>query len=81
MEETGELVLIVGLSATLPNYQDVAALLRVDPKQGVFFFDSSYRPVPLEQIFVGISEKKALKRMMVMNEVCYEKVMERVHKH
>jgi pre-mRNA-splicing helicase BRR2 len=31
VEETSELVRIVGLSATLPNYEDVAALLRVDP--------------------------------------------------
>lgn len=75
------MVRIVGLSATLPNYQDVAALLRVDPDSGLFFFDSTFRPVPLEQIFVGITEKKAIKRMMFMNEVCYEKVVERVTKH
>lgn len=31
---------IVGLSATLPNYQDVAAFLRVDLKTGLFFFDN-----------------------------------------
>lgn len=48
IEESSELVRIVGLSATLPNYQDVAALLRVDPQSGLFFFDSSFRPVPLE---------------------------------
>lgn len=81
IEETSELVRIVGLSATLPNYQDVAALLRVDPDSGLFFFDASCRPVPLEQVFVGITEKKAIKRMMLMNEICYEKVMERVEKH
>ena len=27
---------------------------------------------------MGITEKKALKRMLLMNEVCYEKVLERV---
>ena len=81
VEETGEHVRIVGLSATLPNYQDVAALLRVDPETGLYFFDSTYRPVPLEQVFVGITEKKAIKRLMLMNEICYEKVMERVEKH
>jgi len=74
-------VRIVALSATLPNYEDVAAFLRVNPKSGLFYFDSSYRPVPLEQIYVGISEKKAIKRMMLINEICYEKVMERVGKH
>ena len=81
IEETSELVRIVGLSATLPNYEDVAALLRVDPLHGLFYFDNSYRPVPLEQIHVGITEKKAIKRLMLMNEICYEKVMERAGKH
>ena len=65
IEETAELVRIVGLSATLPNYEDVAALLRVDPQQGLYFFDNTYRPVPLEQILIGITEKKAIKRMML----------------
>lgn len=47
IEQTSELVRIVALSATLPNYQDVAAFLRVK-KSGMFYFDNSYRPVPLE---------------------------------
>ena len=54
----------MGLSATLPNYEDVATFLRVEPT-GLFYFDNSYRPVPLEQHYVGISEKKALKRFQV----------------
>jgi pre-mRNA-splicing helicase BRR2 len=37
--------------------------------------------VPLEQIYVGVSEKKAIKRLMLMNEICYEKVIERAGKH
>lgn len=49
---------IVGLSATLPNYKDVAAFLRVDLATGLFFFDNSFRPVPLEQQYIGITEKK-----------------------
>lgn len=48
IEETTEHVRIVGLSATLPNYEDVAALLRVDPSEGLFYFDNTHRPVPLE---------------------------------
>ena len=75
------MVRIVALSATLPNYQDVAAFLRVKPESGLFYFDNSYRPVPLEQIYVGVSEKKAIKRLMLMNEICYEKVIERAGKH
>lgn len=48
IEQTSELVRIVGLSATLPNYTDVSAILRVNPAKGLFFFDNTFRPVPLE---------------------------------
>jgi len=75
VEATRDAVRLVGLSATLPNYQDVAALLRVDESKGLFFFDNSFRPVPLQQQFVGIAEKKALKRFQLMNQICYEKVL------
>ncbi|CDW82626.1 u5 small nuclear ribonucleoprotein 200 kda helicase [Stylonychia lemnae] len=81
IESTAENIRIVALSATLPNYHDVAAFLRVKPETGLHYFDNSFRPVPLEQIYVGITEKKAIKRMMLMNEVCYEKVMERAGKY
>lgn len=43
VEATQEMTRIVGLSATLPNYEDVAAFLRVKPDKGMFFFDNSYR--------------------------------------
>ena len=72
---------IVGLSATLPNYRDVAAFLRVDLASGLFFFDNSFRPVPLEQQYIGITEKKALKRYQLTNEIVYEKVMEHAGKN
>jgi pre-mRNA-splicing helicase BRR2 len=75
MEHTRAHVRLVGLSATLPNYQDVATFLRVDPARGLFYFDTSYRPCGLQQQFVGVTEK-AIKRYQVMNEVCYEKVLE-----
>lgn len=76
IETTQEEVRLVGLSATLPNYQDVAAFLRVNPDKGLFFFDNSFRPVALEQQYIGVTEKKALKRFQVMNEIVYEKIME-----
>jgi pre-mRNA-splicing helicase BRR2 len=44
--------------------------------QGLFYFDNSFRPVPLEQQYIGITEKKALKRYQVMNDIVYEKVMD-----
>jgi pre-mRNA-splicing helicase BRR2 len=81
MESTQEKVRLVGLSATLPNYEDVAAFLRVEPGKGLFFFDNSYRPVPLQQQYIGVTEKKALKRFQLMNEICYEKVLQQAGKN
>lgn len=79
-ESTGNHIRLVGLSATLPNFKDVAAFLRVDEDKGLFFFDSTYRPIPLEQQYVGITDKKGLKQMLLMKEILYQKVMERVGK-
>ncbi|KAF0701712.1 Aste57867_7878 [Aphanomyces stellatus] len=76
VESTQQMVRLVGLSATLPNYEDVAAFLRVNPEKGLFYFDSSYRPVPLQQQYIGLMEKKAMKRHQMMNEICYEKVLQ-----
>lgn len=81
IEATQEDVRLVGLSATLPNYEDVAVFLRVDPKEGLFFFDNSFRPVPLEQQFIGITEKKAIKRFQLMNDIVYEKIIEHAGKN
>lgn len=79
MEQNHEECRLVGLSATLPNYQDVGTFLRVKPGH-LYFFDNSFRPVPLEQLYIGITEKKALKRFQAMNEVVYDKVMEHAGK-
>ncbi|KAF8700309.1 hypothetical protein AX14_000777 [Amanita brunnescens Koide BX004] len=54
MEQTNEYVWLVGLSATLPNYEDVATFLCVDEKKRL----ASYRPCGLQQKFIGITEKK-----------------------
>jgi len=74
------MIRIIGLSATLPNFADVATFLRVDSQKGLFYFDHTYRPVPLEQQFIGITEKKAVRKMLLQNEILYEKVMERAGK-
>lgn len=78
---TKESVRLVGLSATLPNYKDVARFLRVDFKKGLFFFDASYRPTPLAQSYIGITEKKAFKRYQAMNDACYDKVLQYAGQH
>lgn len=37
------MIRIVGLSATLPNYEDVGRFLRVNQSTGLFHFDASFR--------------------------------------
>ncbi len=75
MEQSQEEVHLVGLSVTLPNFDDVATFLCIE-KRNLFYFDKSYRPVPLEQQYIGVTEKKAMKWFQASNEVIYEKVME-----
>ncbi|CAG0914379.1 unnamed protein product [Notodromas monacha] len=81
VESSQEDVRLIGLSATLPNYQDVARFLRVNVDTGLYFFDNSYRPVPLEQQYIGITEKKAVKRYQLMNDIVYEKVLQHAGKN
>lgn len=77
-EQTGDPVRLVGLSATLPNFRDVASFLRVDMKTGLFHFDGSFRPCPLRQEFIGVTDRKAIKQLKTMNDVTYNKVLEHV---
>lgn len=67
-----EFIRLVGLSATLPNYEDVATFLRVDTSSGLFYFDGSYRPCPLIQRFAGITHKKPIKQYQLRNKLCFE---------
>ncbi|KAF2002844.1 Sec63-domain-containing protein [Amniculicola lignicola CBS 123094] len=77
-QQTGDHVRLVGLSATLPNYHDVARFLHVDPDKGLFYFDGTFRPCPLKQEYIGVTDKKAIKQIKMMNDVCYTKVLEHV---
>ncbi|KAL7252810.1 hypothetical protein ACSBR1_007383 [Camellia fascicularis] len=81
IETTKEHTRLVGLSATLPNYEDVALFLRVDLNKGLFHFDNSYRPCPLAQQFIGVMVKNPLQRLQLMNDICYEKVVSVAGKH
>jgi activating signal cointegrator complex subunit 3 len=72
------MIRIVGLSATLPNYLDVARFLNVDPKRGLFFFDSRFRPVPLAQTFMGVKSPNKLIQQQQMDEACYDKALKMV---
>ncbi|KAF5505044.1 putative helicase mug81 [Colletotrichum siamense] len=75
VESTQSLIRIVGLSATLPNYIDVADFLKVNRYQGLFYFDASFRPVPLEQHFIGVKGKAGSKQSKEnLDQVAFEKV-------
>lgn len=80
VESSQSMIRIVGLSATLPNYIDVARFLRVNPMIGLFYFDSRFRPIPLGQVFIGVKALKPLQQMTDMDLVCYEKCVEMVEK-
>ena len=76
VESSQSMIRIVGLSATLPNYIDVARFLRVNPSIGLFFFDSRFRPIPLSQQFIGVKSLKTMQALGDMNIICYEKCTE-----
>ncbi|KAH6557100.1 hypothetical protein KP509_1Z134800 [Ceratopteris richardii] len=74
VESSQSMIRIIGLSATLPNYNEVARFLGVNTETGLFYFDSSFRPVPLTQQYIGVTENNFFARNNLMNEICYEKV-------
>lgn len=77
VESTQSLIRIVGLSATLPNYIDVADFLKVNRYMGLFYFDASFRPVPLEQHFLGVKGKAGSKQSREnLDNVAFDKVKE-----
>jgi pre-mRNA-splicing helicase BRR2 len=38
------------------------------------------RPCPLQMQFIGVTEKKAIKRFQLMNEICYDKLLDQADK-
>jgi antiviral helicase SLH1 len=54
-------------------------LYSVSPYAGLFFFDSSFRPVPLEQHFIGVKGKPGTPQSRKnLDQVTFEKVSELV---
>ncbi|ODM91249.1 Activating signal cointegrator 1 complex subunit 3 [Orchesella cincta] len=80
VESSQRMIRIVGLSATLPNYRDVAQFLRVNPRVGLFYFDSRFRPVPLGQTFIGVKALSILEQHRQMDVCCYDTVLDMVRK-
>ena len=71
---------LVGLSATLPNYKDVALFLRASPKRGLFHFGPEYRPVPLEMTFIGVTEKQKMRQLNLMNDLAYARALDAIRR-
>ena len=81
VESTQSMIRIVGLSATLPNYVDVAEFLKVNLYAGLFYFDQSFRPVPLEQHFIGVKGKPNSKVSREnIDNVAFDKTREMLEK-
>jgi len=80
VELTQTAIRLVGLSATLPNYMDVALFLRVNPDTGLHHFGAAHRPVPLQQTFVGVAAKRHRDRKEAMNKVAFEKAMDAIRR-
>ena len=74
IERAQRSIRLVGLSATLPNYLDVAIFLHVT-KDNVFFFDQTFRPVPLLQNFIGIKEPRQLNGIKKKKQDIYDQVV------
>ncbi|GFY27537.1 activating signal cointegrator 1 complex subunit 3 [Trichonephila clavipes] len=79
VETSQSMIRIIGLSATLPNYIDVASFLRVNPMEGLYFFDDRFRPVPLATTFIGVKNTNPLQQIKDMDEICYDKIVRLLH--
>ena len=66
-----KMIRILGLSATLPNYTDVADFIHAS-EDSTFYFDPSYRPTPLRCRFYGVKDYGSMRRAEnVMNDIAY----------
>ncbi|KAM9925302.1 hypothetical protein OXX80_010954, partial [Metschnikowia pulcherrima] len=79
VESTQSMIRVVGLSATLPNYMDVADFLGVNRNIGMFYFDQSFRPCPLKQELVGVRGKAGSKTAREnLDRVSYDRLLENI---
>lgn len=77
VESTQLMIRVVGLSATLPNFMDVADFLGVNRNIGMFYFDQLFRPCPLKQELIGVRGKAGLKTAREnIDRVSYDKLVE-----
>lgn len=77
VEATQLMIRVVGLSATLPNYMDVADFLGVNRNIGMFYFDQLFRPCPLKQELLGVRGKAGSKTAREnIDRVTYNKLLD-----
>lgn len=76
VEQAQKCIRLVGLSATLPSYLDVARFLHVDLYRGLFVFDERFRPVPLQKCFIGVKGQNKQQLNSDMDEITFGKVRE-----
>lgn len=76
VEASQRMTRIIGLSATLPNYVDIANFLCVNPYDGLFYFDTRFRPVPLTQTFIGVRPQNSGQQAKCMDKICYDLVLQ-----
>lgn len=80
MKTRKEHVRLVGFSAPVRNYEDVAKFLKVTD-EGLFTFDNSYRTVPVSQRYIGVKETNPSQRLDLIKDLCYQKVMAAAEAH
>lgn len=78
VESSQRMTRIIGLSATLPNYVDVATFLCVNPYKGLFYFDNRFRPVPLTQTFIGVRPLDSKNQAKCMDKICYNLILQHI---
>ncbi|MHA2370069.1 MAG: DEAD/DEAH box helicase, partial [Candidatus Hodarchaeales archaeon] len=71
---------IVALSATVPNYEDVAAWLRV-PSSCIFRYGEEYRPITLETRFLAYQEGESFEEdRQIQNKLVLEQIEKALEK-
>lgn len=73
VEQAQKCIRLIGLSATLPNYIDVAQFLHVDLYKGLFVFDDRFRPVPLSKTFIGCKSTNRNQLNTDMDDITFTK--------
>ncbi|MDP1588351.1 MAG: DEAD/DEAH box helicase, partial [Prosthecobacter sp.] len=82
VESSQSMIRLVGLSATLPNYRSVARFLHVNDRSvgagGLFYFGPEYRPVPLQQTFIGIRYNDIATKNNLLNDIAFERALKAI---